>query len=47
MLTIRDFIYLDVERHKSILSQIDRGLLESTAQATLSKEEIKISEETA
>lgn len=29
MLTIRDFIYLDVERLKSMLSQMDKGLLES------------------
>jgi hypothetical protein len=31
MLDIRDFIYLDTERLKSILSQIDEGLLESIA----------------
>jgi hypothetical protein len=29
MLTIRDFIYLDVERLKSMLSQMDKGLLDS------------------
>lgn len=28
-LTIRDFIYLDVERMKSIYSQIDKGIMES------------------
>ncbi len=37
MLTIRDFIYLDTERLKSMLSQVDEGLLESTAKARTSE----------
>jgi len=39
-LQIRDFIYLDVDRLKSILSQIERGLIESKTETSSSSKEI-------
>jgi len=33
MTAVRDFIYLDVDRVKSVLSQLDKGLLESVSSA--------------
>lgn len=44
-LSIRDFIYLDVERLKSILSQIDEGLLEKVDASAGSNETGQLSAE--
>ena len=35
-LVVRDFIYLDIDRLKSIIAQLEQGLLSSTVQSTSS-----------
>ena len=40
-LSVRDFIYLDVDRLKSIVAQLEGGLLEQTATATGSSKSLE------